>query len=597
MYFYINGEGFSVANILPCNNADPCRTAVQNNKPVMKKLTLAIILIFCAVLTKAQTLAGEYKCHFKLNQAGSFSYKESGEKYFTILINEKKEVKVKMNIEIREEKTRATNYVDITGSAEGELTEGTNTFEANGILMFSIYEKEVMDTRWEITTVISGNVVIENGAPKMSGTIQMTRDEETTTASFTGDGKNLKIPYTISCRLGYDYAIEEKVAFPLAIKVDYLDDNYIIKKADLVKVFVPNTDMMYDYNKQGSTNQYSYQTTDPNDRGAVFGPSYNINLVEDDNLLELEFSSINANYLQMLPANALLCYVTKVDVFSKKDNKLQQVTDTFKIKVRNHFKVYPLANGKFEKAMVGGVLLEAGSGARFFPLGSSFKIPVGARMIVQFIDGTVAVMEFPVDKTYPDMNVEISLGISAAEGINGEGDVVQFKLGQLSEKGTEKAETKLEKVAVKFLLSTAQKGNVLAQLIDFFAASKTGGEKPVAMVRLRSVVGIVLGTNGTFVLKNYEGHPDVITESVSNAVPAGQEFNLASGKLQAITADADFDALRKALTVSPDSRIKGLFSKLTGEYWYFTAAGGLLLIILLVLIIRSGSRSGRSQEK
>ncbi|MBL0335932.1 MAG: hypothetical protein IPP73_11715 [Chitinophagaceae bacterium] len=555
----------------------------------MKKLIFAALLTCIAVSAQSQTMAGEYKCHFTLNQAGNLIYKESGEKSFTIVINEKGDVAIKMDIEIRDQKTQTTNYVDMTGSAEGTFTPGDGTFEANGNIVISIYEKEKLDTRWDVTSVFRGTVTNDNGALKCKGGVTMTRNDETTSGNFTGTASTLDIPFTISYKLGYDYAVEEKVAFPLSIRIDYTDENYIVKKADLLKIYVPGTDMNYDYTKKSSGgDSYSYQTQDPDNRAGIFGPDYNISLVDDDNTLGIEFNDVNENFLQMLPPNAPLCYITKVEVMSRKDNKYQEITDTFRVKIKNHFKVHPLTDGKFEKAMAGSTLLEAGSGARFFPLGTSFKIPIGARVMVQFIDGSIAIMEYPLDKSYPDLNVTVSLGISSAQGVNGEGDVIQCKLEGLTEKGVQKGTSQVAKATLKMLLSTAQKANAITQLFDFFAPAKIGGEQPVVMVRLRSVVGISLGTDGSFVLKNYEGHPEVVAEGNTNAIPAGKEFNAATGKLQNIVADADFDGMKSDLSGTGSSGSKSFIDKLTGEYLYYSIAGaGLLLVLVLFLLSRN----------
>ncbi|MGB3006999.1 MAG: hypothetical protein WBC06_10845 [Chitinophagaceae bacterium] len=555
----------------------------------MRKQFLIIILLVLAVTVKSQTPVGEYTCHFKLNQPGSFSYNESGEKYFTTSIRENGQVVIKMHLEIREAKTRETNYVDITGSAKGDIENGTNNFEANGNLVFSIYEKEKMDTRWDISAQVNGTVVIENGLQKITGTIEMKQDNEVTTASFTGEGKSLKIPYDLSYKLGYDFEENEKVAFPLQIRVNYKDENYTVKNATLVKVYVPNTDMEYNYaKKENDQGGNGYQTSDPNNRGAVFGPDYNINIVENSSFLGLEFNSINQTFLQMLPAGASLCYVTQVSVYSKKEEKLQQVTDTFRVKIRNHFKVYPLVNGKEEWLRAGSIALEAGSDPRYFPLRTAFRIPLGARFRMHFIDGTVAMIEYPVDKAYPDLNVVVGLGISADEGINGDGDII-CKIDQLAGSGAEAGAKKGGKwAAIKLLLSSAKRVNSGVQLFDFFAASKVGGDKPIAVVKLRSVVGIVLGVDGSFLLKNYEGHPEVVTAGSTKAVPAGQEYNAVTGTTQTITADKDFDNLKQAVSGKGGGNSGGSFiDKLTGQYKYYTiGVAGVLATLLLVWLVK-----------
>lgn len=560
----------------------------------MKKSLLVALLISIAAMVQSQSMSGEYKCHFTLHQAGNLIYTESGEKSFTILISEKGDVAVKMDIEIRDEKTKETVVVEMKGGAEGTLTQSDGSFEATGNTVISIFEKGKLDTQWDVVTTFNGTVTNDNGSLKVKGNVTMIRNDETTTGSFTGTSKTLDIPFTITYKLGYDYGVEEKVAFPLSIRVDYEDDNYVVKKADLLKIYVPGTDMNYDYTKKSSGDSYSYQTQDPDNRAAVFGPDYNVNLVQDDNTLELEFNKVNETFLQMLPANAPLCYITKVEVLSKKDNKLQETTDTFRVKIRNHFKVHPITDGKFEKAMAGGTLLEAGSGARFFPLGTSFNIPIGARLMVQFIDGSIAVLEYPLDKTYPDINVAVQLGISANQGVNGEGDVIQCKMTGLTDKGIQKGESQIAKATLKFLLSTAQKANTITQLFDFFAPVKTGGDQPVVTVKLRSIVGITMGADGSFVLKNYEGHPEVVANGATHAVPVGQEINAATGKLQSIVADKDFDNMQaslKAKSKSGNNGLSAIINKLTGEYLYYTIGGIVLLLLIIVLVVRGKLKS------
>ncbi|MBK6937533.1 MAG: hypothetical protein IPH18_12075 [Chitinophagaceae bacterium] len=186
-----------------------------------------------------------------------------------------------MHIEVREQKTRETNYLDMTGTATGEIESGSAGFEAAGSLVFSIYERGKMDTRWNISAVFTGTVTQENGLQKVAGTIVMKMKNSSTTASFSGNGAALDIPYNLSYRLGYDYDAADRVAFPLAMQVEYTDDNYMVKNAALVKVYVPGASMEYSYADKGANQGgYSYQTQDPNDRGSVFGKSYNINLFE-----------------------------------------------------------------------------------------------------------------------------------------------------------------------------------------------------------------------------------------------------------------------------------------------------------------------------
>ncbi|MBK6937534.1 MAG: hypothetical protein IPH18_12080 [Chitinophagaceae bacterium] len=287
----------------------------------------------------------------------------------------------------------------------------------------------------------------------------------------------------------------------------------------------------------------------------------------------------------MLPANASLHYITLVKVFSKKDNLLQQVTDTFRVKVRNHYKVFPLVNGE-EWMRAGSEALEAGTGPRYYPLGTAFRVSLGGQFRVQFIDGTVAVIEYPKEKAYPDVHVRVSLGISADEGIDGEGNI-ECKLEQVAGKGAETGvKTGGKWAAIKLLLSSAKRVNTSVQLFDFFAASKVGGSKPIAVVKLRSVVGIVLGADGSFLLKNYEGHPEVVTGRGSSAVPAGQEYDAVTGTTQAITADKDFDKLKQAVSGNGGGNSGGsgsFIDKLTGEYKYY-AIGGAAVVALLLLV-------------
>ena len=554
----------------------------------MKKQAVLLLFTFISFSVMSQIPAGNYTCHLNLNQPGKFTYAETGNRYFNMIITDKGEVSIKMNVQVREQKTAATNYVLFNGSAAGTVDGSTGSIEASGTLVLSVYEKEKEDTRWTVSSVFTGTAKKEGGVLKTSGSIEMTMDNETTTASFTGEASSIDIPFEMNYQLGYDFDEEAKPAFPLAIHVNYTDDNYVVKKATLLKVYVPGNDMQYDFTGASQPTGYSYQTQDPNDRGAVFGKDYNINLFEGSSRFDIEFREVNNTYLRMLPANATLYYVAQVGVLSKKDNQLQQVTDTFAVKVRNHYKIVPLVNGE-EWMRAGNQSLEAGSGQRYYPLGTTFRISMGGRFRVQFIDGTVAVLEYPKETGYPDVHVQITLGTSADDGVDGEGNII-CKIDQLAGKGAEAGAKKGGKVAtVKLLLSSAKRVNAAVQLFDFFAATRAGGSKPIAMVRLRSVVGIVLGTDGSFLLKNYEGHPEVVTGSSTLAVPAGQEYNTATGSLKAIVADSDFDNLKQAVTGKGGGSSKGgsIISQLTGPYKYYTIGGaGLLFLLLLLVVLR-----------
>jgi hypothetical protein len=551
----------------------------------MKKHIVLFLFAVISFYAAAQIPAGEYLCHLNLNQPGSFTYSETGTRFFTISVSDKGGVSIKMNVLVREKKTAATNYVLFNGSATGTI-ENTGSFEATGTLVLSIYEREKMDTRWTMSSVFTGTAKSEAGVLKASGNIEMTMDNETTTASFTGVANNIDIPYEMNYRLGYDFDETSKPAFPLAIHVNYTDDNYVVKNVSLQKVYVPGISMQYDFSGTKQQTGYSYQTQDPDDRGAVFGKSYNINLFENSSEFDIEFKEVNNTFLTMLPANASLNYVAQVELFSKKENLLQKLTDTFAVKVRSHFKVFPLVNGE-EWMRAGNQALEAGSGSRYYPMGTVFRISVGGQFRVQFIDGTVAVIEYPKSKSYPDVHVQVSLGTSADEGIDGEGNVI-CKIDQLAVKGAEAGVKKGGKWAViKLLLSSAKRVNSSVQLFDFIAATQVGGSKPIAVVKLRSVVGIVLGADGSFLLKNYEGHPEVVTDKGSSAVPAGQEFDAATGAIKAITPDEDFDNLKKAVSGKGGGSSSGSFiDKLTGQYKYYAIGGAAVVLLLLVWLLR-----------
>jgi hypothetical protein len=119
------------------------------------------------------------------------------------------------------------------------------------------------------------------------------------------------------------------------------------------------------------------------------------------------------------------------------------------------------------------------------------------------------------------------------------------------------------------------------------------GDKPIAMVRLRSEIGIEVGVNGSFVLKNYEGNPDVILPSGEFNVPAGQEFSVQTRKFQAITASASLDELRQSMiNISDGSGAKIQLVSILKKYKYYLGAG-VVVILIIVLIIRSINKKKR----
>ncbi|MBK8952661.1 MAG: hypothetical protein IPM85_10635 [Chitinophagaceae bacterium] len=199
----------------------------------MKKHITLLLFSVISLCVSAQIPAGEYICHLNLNQPGKFTYNETGNRFFTMSISETGSVAIKMNVQVREQKTAATNYVLFNGSANGSIDGSTGSIEASGTLVLSAYEREKMDTRWNLSAVITGTAKPEGGVLKATGTIEMTMDNETNTASFTGEANNIDIPYEMHYRLGYDFDEGAKSAFPLAIPVNYTDDNYIVKSATL----------------------------------------------------------------------------------------------------------------------------------------------------------------------------------------------------------------------------------------------------------------------------------------------------------------------------------------------------------------------------
>ncbi|MFZ4548491.1 MAG: zinc ribbon domain-containing protein [Bacteroidales bacterium] len=557
----------------------------------MKKLVLSILLIVCGLLTNAQIQPVEYACHFSgETDAASIKYNESGDKYFLISISADKKVQVKLNIEMYDVKNRATNYAFLTCSAVGEVREDLLTFSAKGGLKIEIFENGEKDTEFNTEAIFEGKFFDENGIPKISGTIGMTNGGNTNKALFTGEAKGVDVPYEIEAKFGYDFDMRSKDVFPLLLSVDYKDDNYVVKSVSFLKS--SSQKYVFDYVYQQQLQQaHSLTSIDSYKLNAVFGPNYKINCFENSSRFEVEFQDLHYMALKDIPPDGVFSIVAQVGLFSKKDNTLLNTIDTFNVVIKNHYKLKVGKDGKDGfRLKVNGQEIGKGSGFHYFPFGSKFVLPIEAMFFIYFIDGTIGEVCSSKLSSYDQNFVDISLGLSVAEGIDGEsGNVLCFTVKpdevikeKLIDKGVEEAQTS----GLKLVLKTASKVNVAGQLFEFLSASNTGGNKEIAMVRLRSEVGIDIGLNGRFILKNFEGNPDVILGGISYPVPVGQEFNIATKSLKQIVADAEFDELRLAANESSDAGVgAGLLDKLKGYSVYAAVGIGLLVLLVVVLML------------
>jgi hypothetical protein len=555
----------------------------------MKKSLLSILLVVSSLLANAQILSNEYQCHFKfVSDPGSFIYKEIGDKMFTLSLNTEGEIEVVLDIEIRDAKTKETNYMLLTGKAEGKFDLRTDGLAAKGNGIILIYEKEKLDTQWNLTLEISGRFFAEKGLPKVTGKIVAYNKGDKMEASFTGEGKSIDVPYEMDYKFGYDYDILSKKVLPLVLNVSYKDDNYIVKTVEFIKTTAQNFVFDYEYARQmqqakGLTTLNSYNFN------AAFGPGYQVNYFENSGHFEIEFQDISYRAIKDLPPNGVFSIVAQVGLFSKKDNTIQNTVDTFNVMIKNHYKLKVGKDGKDGfKLKVNGQEIGKGSGFHYFPFGSKFVLPIEAMFFIYFIDGTIGEVCSSKLSSYDQNFVDISLGLSVAEGIDGESEnVLCFTVKpdeaikeKIIDKGVEEAQTS----GLKLVLKTASKVNVAGQLFEFLSASNTGGNKEIAMVRLRSEVGIDIGLNGRFILKNFEGNPEVILGGMSYPVPVGQEFDIATKALKQIVADKEFDELRSAANESSDASLgAGLLGKLKGYSVY--AAVGLAVFFLLIVVL------------
>ncbi len=154
----------------------------------MLKNIVSIVLILSQIQLFAQNEPMSFDC--KLNLAGgNYISSTAPGKRFIISVSKSGEVSIDMNIELRDEKTKETNYVEIKCSAAGELQNDGNTMTAKGQGSILVYEKEELDENWEITANFKGQIVTGNGLATISGTLEAVQGEDIVHSTFTGESK------------------------------------------------------------------------------------------------------------------------------------------------------------------------------------------------------------------------------------------------------------------------------------------------------------------------------------------------------------------------------------------------------------------------
>lgn len=154
----------------------------------MLKTILSIVLISLQIQLFAQNEAKTFDC--KLNLAGgNYISSTAADKRFVITVSKSGEVHVDMNIELRDERTKETNYVEIKCIAEGKLQNDGSTLSATGQGSILVYEKEQLDENWEVSATFEGKIVTEKGFATISGTLLTAQGEDVVHSTFTGESK------------------------------------------------------------------------------------------------------------------------------------------------------------------------------------------------------------------------------------------------------------------------------------------------------------------------------------------------------------------------------------------------------------------------
>ncbi len=156
--------------------------------------------------------------------------------------------------------------------------------------------------------------------------------------------------------------------------------------------------------------------------------------------------------------------------------------------------------------------------------GDQLRIPLKAELWVKFLDGTVGYFS---NKSQTPWTLTIRGGHFGSTQ-QWEYTENAISIQRIAEKGIEKTGDEISDQAMEAGLqlllkkSSAASPGLIVQLMEFFGASKIGGD--LVAIKLRSKVEVSLYQNGTYRIRNFEGSPEIWQKnSKPLLLPEGQQ--------------------------------------------------------------------------
>lgn len=171
--------------------------------------------------------------------------------------------------------------------------------------------------------------------------------------------------------------------------------------------------------------------------------------------------------------------------------------------------------------------------------GDEIRIPMDARLYVQFLDGSVG---YFVNRTDGEWRITLGAGGFKSPQVGGYAENI-WDIQAVEAKGTQAGAAKAAEKGLEILLRKATSHStpgVILSIARFFGARSAGGE--LIAIRLRSTVGVSLYSSGQTVVRNFQGAPEILQDNLSplripegyqSAKPKGMRF----GPVERFAAD------------------------------------------------------------